>query len=37
MARENFGMGDAKEMAATPVMPGELDYSVSVSVEFFIK
>jgi uncharacterized protein YggE len=37
MARENFGMGDAKEMAATPVLPGELDYSVSVSVEFFIK
>ncbi len=33
----NFGMGDAKAMAATPVMPGELDYRVNVSVEFFIK
>ncbi len=33
----NYGMGDAKAMAATPVMLGELDYRVNVSVEFFIK
>lgn len=33
----NYGMGDAKAMASTPVMPGELDYSINVSVEFFIK
>ncbi len=33
----DMAMAKSEEEASTPIMPGELDYSISAAVEFFIK